>query len=291
MSYLKSVLGANAFWSINKVLVSVWGIDNVFLFQYLLDCQSYYESKDELDGEGFFYRRSEDIEKDTNISYYQQRKAINFLTKLGVLETAKKGFLNRQCFKINEDESLKNLKSSVKKTSSLEFKKLKDQSLKNFKSSVEVFSSHNNNIYNKNIENKNIENNIPPISPNGGDENESSVSSKNQESEKNPPRCAPPSLVYPFTSDRFISMWNVWVDYRKEKRKKMTETTMQAQLKFLGDEAKGEDIHAIRIIEQSIRNGWQGLFKLKDDKGRSNGSKSSFSANEAVSHYIKSKGY
>lgn len=56
-----------------------------------------------------------------------------------------------------------------------------------------------------------------------------------------------------------VSAWNQWVEYRKEIKKKLTPSTIKQQIKLL---EKNKDSH-IEIIEQSIQNGWTGLFKIK----------------------------
>lgn len=55
-------------------------------------------------------------------------------------------------------------------------------------------------------------------------------------------------------------VWNNWVSYRKEKRQTLTKRSIDLQLKELG---KDVSTH-IAVIEQSIRNGWTGLFPLKE---------------------------
>jgi hypothetical protein len=54
--------------------------------------------------------------------------------------------------------------------------------------------------------------------------------------------------------------WDSWVEFRAEKRKKLTRKMVLSQLKFLSEMGKAL---AIESIEQSIRNGWQGLFEVK----------------------------
>ena len=62
----------------------------------------------------------------------------------------------------------------------------------------------------------------------------------------------------PFQSEEFAEAWNDWVVYRKEKKKKLTPSTIKMQLKKLG--GVGE-IRAIRMIAYSIEKGWEGLFE------------------------------
>lgn len=53
--------------------------------------------------------------------------------------------------------------------------------------------------------------------------------------------------------------WNEWVAYRKEQGKKLTERSVKLQIKKLSEDINNH----VAIIEQSIRNGWTGLFPLK----------------------------
>ena len=72
-------------------------------------------------------------------------------------------------------------------------------------------------------------------------------------------------LIYPYNSENFLHYWNVWKDYRKEIRKPIKgEISEQAALMKLGRMASTEEA-AIKIILQSIENGWQGLFPLKNN--------------------------
>jgi len=56
----------------------------------------------------------------------------------------------------------------------------------------------------------------------------------------------------------FPEAWADWVKFRAEIKHKLTDTTIEAQLKKL---AKMPD--PVAVIRQSIENGWQGLFELK----------------------------
>lgn len=62
-----------------------------------------------------------------------------------------------------------------------------------------------------------------------------------------------PSFVDP-------KVWDEWLEYRKEIKKKMTPATIKKQLKLLAENEKDYK----EIIERSIQNGWTGLFPLKD---------------------------
>jgi hypothetical protein len=71
----------------------------------------------------------------------------------------------------------------------------------------------------------------------------------------------------PFGSEAFLAAWKSWVVYRKEMKKTLTDSSVQAQCKefVLWGEAK-----SIASIEQSIKQGWQGLFEPKQVSGKGN---------------------
>jgi hypothetical protein len=70
------------------------------------------------------------------------------------------------------------------------------------------------------------------------------------------------SLIIP---ESFSESWTEWVAYRKERKLTCTPATLKKQIELLtacGDQATS-------IINQSITNGWQGLFPIKSDNKKS----------------------
>jgi len=57
-----------------------------------------------------------------------------------------------------------------------------------------------------------------------------------------------------------IKAWAEWEQHRKEKKCKLTPLARKKQLAFLSE---NKEKH-VEIIQNSIRNGWQGLFAIKD---------------------------
>lgn len=68
---------------------------------------------------------------------------------------------------------------------------------------------------------------------------------------------APPPVDLPAFVDPTV--WQAWCDFRKGIKKTLTPASIKMQLNFLSQNEK--DYKA--IIEQSIMNGWTGLFPLK----------------------------
>ena len=83
------------------------------------------------------------------------------------------------------------------------------------------------------------------------------------------------SVVMPWETNSFSEIWGIWCKFRtSELRKpKYKEMGEQAALKKLSEIAGGDEATAHKIIEQSIANGWQGLFELKNDKPQHNGNR------------------
>ena len=80
-------------------------------------------------------------------------------------------------------------------------------------------------------------------------------------------------IELPFFSKEFEEIWEAWKDYKK-KEFKFTYKTSQSELAALNGLvtlSKGNEDIAIKIINQSLANGWKGLFNLKEDaKGTTN---------------------
>jgi len=82
--------------------------------------------------------------------------------------------------------------------------------------------------------------------------------------------------LLPFGSDEFLNAWKEWVEYRKQKKQKLTPKSIERQLKELGGRPEKE---AIAMIEQSIMNGWTGIFEIKK---QFNGQTKGFDAQAAI---------
>ena len=78
----------------------------------------------------------------------------------------------------------------------------------------------------------------------------------------------------PFDSDSFSEAWSNWIEHRAQLKKKLTPKTKEMQLLTLGAKSEQE---AIDMINQSIGNGWTGLFDLKT---QNNGKSHNFSADK-----------
>ena len=73
-------------------------------------------------------------------------------------------------------------------------------------------------------------------------------------------------LIFPFESEDFKTAWNNWLAYKKTEYnfKYKSLQSQQGALKKLSELAKNEN-EAIKIIYESVANGWKGFFKLKNE--------------------------
>lgn len=102
-----------------------------------------------------------------------------------------------------------------------------------------------------------IDNELPP-------ETETRNRNKKQETEteKNGVGIDSNVLLFPEKLNKingFNEKWNEWLNFRKSKNKKISEKAQEKQLEFLNLQTD-----PIEVINQSIRNDWQGLFELKN---------------------------
>jgi hypothetical protein len=95
-------------------------------------------------------------------------------------------------------------------------------------------------------------------------------------------------IIFPFDSEEFKNWWAMWIRYKKEEHQDeyKSNLTQQAALKKLSGLAAGDENIAIKIIEQSIAEGWKGLFELKISK---NGTKNSSNRQGKFADYFKAK--
>lgn len=73
-------------------------------------------------------------------------------------------------------------------------------------------------------------------------------------------------VIFPFDSDKFKKCWSIWVKYKKQQHRftYKGDVSEQAALKKLNTLSGHNEEIAIKIIHESIQNGWKGFFELKN---------------------------
>jgi len=80
-------------------------------------------------------------------------------------------------------------------------------------------------------------------------------------------------ICYPFNSAEFLGVWANWKEYRAKEHKFFykSEHSEQAGLMGLSNLSNQNEQTAIKIIMQSMANGYKGLFPLKIENQNNNG--------------------
>jgi hypothetical protein len=94
-------------------------------------------------------------------------------------------------------------------------------------------------------------------------------------------------IIYPFNSENFIKFWGLWKQYKKDEHRfrYKTAVTEQAALKKIGELSNNDEFTAIKIIEESIANGYKGLFAIKNQNNGTNQSNGRTVANRLRDTY------
>lgn len=147
----KSILASTPFLILNKSLLVAFGIDANVVLSHLYQQQNYFKDQGQLVN-GMFFCTTENISCVTTLSYYQIKQAIATLVKWGIIKVERKGVPAKLYFQIDESQILKNLNSSIKKTSNLDCENFNNKILKNLESinnNKEIRIKNNNSISRK----------------------------------------------------------------------------------------------------------------------------------------------
>jgi hypothetical protein len=121
---MKHLLSSSAFLIVNKQLAKQVGLKGAVLLADLISKEEYFIANGVTDG--WFFNTEANIERDTTLTSYQQRKVLKTLKKYEIIETKRKGIPAKQYFKINEANLLNIL--SCEETEGLVVNKLNDLS-------------------------------------------------------------------------------------------------------------------------------------------------------------------
>lgn len=143
---MKHLLSSSAFLIVNKQLAKQVGLKGAVLLADLISKEEYFIANGMTDG--WFFNTEANIERDTTLTSYQQRKVLKTLKKYGIIETKRKGIPAKQYFKINEANLLNIL--ICEETEELVVKKLNDLSETN----LTTINKNKEIIINNNISNR-----------------------------------------------------------------------------------------------------------------------------------------
>ena len=99
---MKHLLSSTAFLVLNKELARQVGLKGAVLLADLISKEEYFIANGMTDG--WFFNTESNIEKDTTLTAYQQRRCLKTLKDKGLIEVKRKGIPAKQYFKINEQQ-------------------------------------------------------------------------------------------------------------------------------------------------------------------------------------------
>ena len=122
---MKHLLSSTAFIVLNKELAKQVGLKEAVLLADLISKEEYFIANGMKDG--WFFNTEANIEKDTTLTAYQQRKCLKTLKKMKIIEVKRMGIPAKQFFKINEQQVIKflNNKSGTKPTTINKIKEIR----------------------------------------------------------------------------------------------------------------------------------------------------------------------
>lgn len=101
---LNAIIGMSAYWQVNKkIAIFLESNDTALLLADLISKSHYFEIREQLTPDGFFYYTMEDMQEATNLTRHVQDKCIKLLKKVGFISTKVKQMPARRFFKVNKE--------------------------------------------------------------------------------------------------------------------------------------------------------------------------------------------
>ena len=109
---LASLLSSSKYIIVNKDLIRILGLNEAIILGELCSEYTYWENKNQLQNDEYFFSTRENIEKNTGINPHFQRAAMRNLEEKGILISKRMGIPCRKYYKINENVVIEYLKKA-----------------------------------------------------------------------------------------------------------------------------------------------------------------------------------
>lgn len=152
MSVLEFIASSN-YIVLNKQLIKEIGIEESLLLGELASEYDYWQKRGEL-VDGYFYSTIENVEENTTLNSYKQRKALKNLQEKNLIDIKLKGMPAKRYIKIFEEQVVKILNINKLKNYTSRCLKFTHQDVKNL--NINNNKINNNKINNNNNKNNNI---------------------------------------------------------------------------------------------------------------------------------------
>ena len=113
---VQQLLMSSNYWTLNKTVVSIFGIETALLLTVFAEAENMMADKD-----GWFYQTTSTVEKITTLTRHNQDKSIKELEDTGILIKEVRGMPAKKYFKIDykalNDKIVENQQTSLLETS------------------------------------------------------------------------------------------------------------------------------------------------------------------------------
>lgn len=230
---------------VNKTLIKLFGLEEAVLLGELCSEYAYWEREDKLE-DNMFYSTMENIEENTGLSPYQQRNAIQHLMDAGIIRTELKGMPAVKWFEIDEAQLLKNLTTRCEKTSQQDVKKFN------------INNNKNNNKNKKNISKDILQDVV---------EKEPALAKLKSKGKNLFQKCI--DLINDFTDDEDLrhdltECFKLFSENSREAGRPFYANNFKGKLNTLSKLSTNTEIQS-KIVKQTLDNGWQNFYELKDN--------------------------
>lgn len=231
-----SLLSTDGYIMCNKTLIKLFGADCAILVGELCAEYNYYKAREELNEYNEFFSTQENIEDMTGLNPYSQRKALKVLQDNGIITVTRRGVPAKNFYGICENKLL-----DIFTTRCLNFKELEVQNLN---------INNNNNKNNKNNTSTNVE-----------------VETKKSTKKLSLYDKCFNAITDSIDDEKEIIALDNFLKFRLEiKDKPLYVNQWKGLLKKYNSLVTTNNLtleQRIKVINQSIENGWLSFYELK----------------------------
>lgn len=100
---IKELLSNTNYIIVNKTLAKRFGLEESIMIGELVSEYLHWRKTNKLTEDGYFYSTAENVEENTTLTAHKQRKALNKLKELGLIDVQIRGLPAKRYIKLNDD--------------------------------------------------------------------------------------------------------------------------------------------------------------------------------------------
>lgn len=249
---LENLLSHGSFIMVNKKLIKELGLHEAIMIGELYSEYNYYKDRDQLDDD-YFFSTHENITENTGLSPHQQRQACKHLEDLGIITTVLKGVPAKKYFCVHERQVVKFFNDK-----GLNFLMASDEKIE--RQVAKKFNGNNNNNKNNNKNNKIKRDFLAEAKKSEPNNKNSNTKKRKTKQEK-----AIDDIILKFSNYDFSDkLEDKIIDFYTDQIEKKNYPATNQLTMTLDSLASHSEKESINAIDNSIRNGYKGIFFNSD---------------------------